>query len=179
MSKLDTGAMPLMNSSIPGCGHKNRYETERLARAIGREFAAERDVSLYIYRCAFCTGWHLTKKERVAYWNVNADVADSDEYTDITGDPLFWHRLFEMPHKEAEAALRKLHRDVVLMSRSATGEEGYRLSSLLSRLKDEIHLISQVANNGRWTDSIRRVFGQEGLDKVLLDMRMAQSQDGD
>jgi hypothetical protein len=44
------------------CSRKVRYETRRIAKDKARERAAESGTRLYVYRCRYCNGWHLTKQ---------------------------------------------------------------------------------------------------------------------
>lgn len=44
------------------CEGKRRLADEASARAIGMADAERNGVKLYIYRCRFCSGWHLTRR---------------------------------------------------------------------------------------------------------------------
>lgn len=49
-----------------GCLSKIRYPDQMTARAAGMYYGPRNNVTLYVYQCKFCGGWHLTKK-RVSY----------------------------------------------------------------------------------------------------------------
>lgn len=44
-----------------GCVGKTRYSTERLAKDVARDCWFDRRVSLRVYECPKCAGFHLTK----------------------------------------------------------------------------------------------------------------------
>lgn len=43
------------------CEGKRRIPDENSARAIGMAAAEQNNIKLYVYRCRFCRGWHLTR----------------------------------------------------------------------------------------------------------------------
>lgn len=46
------------------CGSKNRYATRIEAEGVAAESEAYSHTKLYVYRCAYCNGWHLTSHPR-------------------------------------------------------------------------------------------------------------------
>jgi hypothetical protein len=55
-----------------GCESKRRYPDELTARAAGQFYSAKNEVTLYLYPCSLCRGWHLTRKVQRNEWqNVN------------------------------------------------------------------------------------------------------------
>lgn len=49
-----------------GCLSKIRYPDQMTARAAGMFYSSRNHLNLYVYKCQYCGGWHLTKK-RVSY----------------------------------------------------------------------------------------------------------------
>lgn len=47
------------------CEGKRRYADELDARAVGMNSAESSGDKLYVYRCRFCRGWHLSKNARM------------------------------------------------------------------------------------------------------------------
>lgn len=58
--------MALMKAKINGCTSKRRYPTRNLAETVGSIEKNKRGVSLRVYYCGFCYGFHLTKKKKAS-----------------------------------------------------------------------------------------------------------------
>lgn len=57
------------------CIQKVRYQDPITARAAGQYYGDFFKRQMYMYRCKFCGGWHLTKKRFSNRWNM-ADAMD-------------------------------------------------------------------------------------------------------
>ena len=53
-----------LRARINGCFSKKRYSTRGLAEIVARRIEAETAVTLRVYYCGFCYGFHLTKRLR-------------------------------------------------------------------------------------------------------------------
>ena len=47
---------------VTACVGKRRYDTEQEALEATQYLRKTQDLSLSVYRCTVCGGWHLTKK---------------------------------------------------------------------------------------------------------------------
>lgn len=56
---------------IRSCVSKTRYACEVSARNAGWRRMTKCGVQLYFYSCWHCKGFHLTRRERPAYYAVN------------------------------------------------------------------------------------------------------------
>jgi len=54
-----------------GCTSKVRYPDAITARAAGQYYGDSNQVTLYVYQCQFCKGWHLTKKKQRDYYRAD------------------------------------------------------------------------------------------------------------
>lgn len=152
------------------CDTKNRYETEILARSCGTEFSLDRSVPLFVYRCVFCNGWHLTKKTLSDYWNVDYQFSENDVYTMPFKDPLFWHRLVQMPFVEAERLLRVMHHKTVELLGGLSTVDNQDAQRFISRIKAEIHYISRRNEGSVFREAIVKFYGEDGWDRVYLEV---------
>lgn len=50
-----------MTDQLASCTTKKRYSDEQVARDVARSVWFRRGVSLRVYACSLCGGWHLTK----------------------------------------------------------------------------------------------------------------------
>lgn len=153
-----------------GCLTKVSYESELEAREVGAYCMTQRPDDLYVYPCAYCQGWHLTRKARAAYWHVATPTANLDDYADLLADEHFWKRLVDMPHLQAEAILRRKKQWVHEAYEDSWHPERQRIQLLIGRLKDEIHLVSRDANKDQWKTAIKNVVGAEALEAVLVEI---------
>lgn len=48
---------------LSSCASKHRYATENRAIQVAITCSRERGVSLRVYHCKYCDGWHITKRE--------------------------------------------------------------------------------------------------------------------
>lgn len=55
------------------CEGKRRLPDEITARAVGQHMGERSGDKLFVYRCRFCRGWHLTKNARL---NREQDAVD-------------------------------------------------------------------------------------------------------
>lgn len=164
---LDTASF--VADQYDNCRAKHRHATEVSARVSGKARMDQGSEPLFIYRCAYCSGWHLTKKERAPYWSAATPMAEVDDYADLLGDPHFWDRLVGMPYIEAEPLLRVARRTFTTKSQHEPGD--FRLTALVRRLKEELHQLNEQDSKTRWHSAIRNVFGEEGIALVSAEMR--------
>ena len=61
MTALISTSDPALASS---CARKDRYHSEQFARQVGQQCLRREEglACLYVYPCAACRGWHLTRK---------------------------------------------------------------------------------------------------------------------
>lgn len=48
------------------CRDKQQYFTRKAAKHVAKK---QRGVSLHVYRCEYCPGWHLTRSANDDKWN--------------------------------------------------------------------------------------------------------------
>lgn len=53
------------------CDGKRRYPDEWTARAAGQYIEAKEGVSLWLYPCSVCRGFHLTSQRRASKYSVS------------------------------------------------------------------------------------------------------------
>lgn len=96
------------------------------------------------------------------------NAIDNDE------DVRFWDRLAEMPYVEAERELRA--RRITALAermnaqRERRGEDMQALDLLLTRLNDEIHLVSQAMSRANVKAAMRQVLAPEDYERVITYM---------
>jgi hypothetical protein len=160
-----------IEEQLAKCRAKEQYASELDARTFGREHSSKRNVELYVYKCPYCTTWHLTSKARAEYWNVNAEFVELDDYEDILGDKLFWHRLQDMPLVEALDIVKKTLRKVK-QTLSAVGPklqndpDVRRWIQLKNRLEEEQVFMRFLCDNNVWRRAVKMLYGEEGYEKV-------------
>lgn len=49
---------------VSSCTKKNRYETRLKAKRVATARMIETGQKLYVYRCRYCGGWHISKRRR-------------------------------------------------------------------------------------------------------------------
>jgi hypothetical protein len=54
----------MSKAKLKGCVSKRRYSTRSLAETVGTIEENSRGVSLRVYYCGYCYGFHLTKKKK-------------------------------------------------------------------------------------------------------------------
>lgn len=93
---------------------------------------------------------------------------------DNDADARFWERIAEMPYVEAERELRA-RRIIALADRMAAqrerrGDDVQAFDLLLTRLNDEIHIISQAMNRANVKAAMRQVLDPEDYERVITYM---------
>lgn len=159
------------------CTIRNRYDTEFMARMAGRRRFEDGAGDLWVYPCGYCGGWHLTSTPRVPHWHVNARTPALQAYGEITGDGLFWERLSEMPFVEAEQLLRLTRANVLATIKACEGENVGILQAFISRLNDEIHLLSQSEDKKRIWRAIEMLFGPDAVPAVRIELERMRAED--
>lgn len=165
----------MLDSSIErSCLQKRRFEAEADARRVGRIRVQEIGFPLFVYRCAVCGGYHLTKRTLSEYWSVNYDLSVLDEYDQPIADPLFWDRLVDMEMHEAEYHLRRLQ-DYTKTHLDLQDENVIRFRR---RAKIELVWLTQQTDGKHVRKAIKQLFGDDGYDKVIALLQQSRVDDG-
>lgn len=163
--------MDYLDQQLAICRSKRQYSTEDDARSLGREYAAIAELELFVYHCPYCKTWHLTKRQRPAYWNVDTEFVELDDYEDILGDRMFWDRLQDMPAVESleilDETLLKVQQALGAVPAKLMNEpDARRFARLKKRLESERVFRRFRQDTNSWRKAIKALYGDEAYEKV-------------
>ncbi len=90
----------------------------------------------------------------------------------MSDDRIFWERLRDMPYSEAEALLRHSRQTAIQQRNEANaqrnGDAEVELNLLITKINDELHLISQAAQRASLRKAMRAVLTAEQCEAVFV-----------
>lgn len=158
------------------CARKNAYDSENLARSVGRTAMKERGINLYVYKCHRCYDWHLTRTYTGKHCHVSAPFTTLDDFMSPNGDDLFWK---SVDSASVEDGYRKLHlkrkRLVDAMERY-DGRKSETVNRLAASLRPDLLAKKDALSRTYWLKAVAALLGDDAVPKVQVEIARLKAQ---
>ena len=152
------------------CDSKNSYVDDVVARRVGRRASTRADVPLWVYRCQFCSAWHLTKQDNGPENNVFSEQSHYDSIIAIPGSGTYWERLNDLSHEDASEVLQALLAGLKAERKELPLDQDTIISDMITDVGIRLHRTNRIVKRKQFYGAVKTILGQESLDQLKAEI---------